>query len=868
VAPPPPPPNADGRLPALASPRRYAVSLRVDPAQARFSGTTTIDLDVARPTWHLVLNARDMNVTRVDLRAGGAEIPGVASARTASGGTVPEELVLTFPRPIPAGAATLEIAYDAPFAADLAGIYRVQEDGRFYVFSQLESTDARRAFPCFDEPGFKTEYDVTIASPRGTMALANSPEASAEETADGMVVHRFQTSRPIPSYLFAVAVGDFDVVVGQSDPFPIRAVTTKGRAGLTSLALEATVGLVAKLGEYFDLRYPYAKLDLVAVPDFEAGAMENPGLITFRDSRLLLDAKHATASARREQVATIAHELAHMWFGDFVTMRWWDDVWLNEGFATWAESKIVDAWRPSAGATLEDIGTVQHVMDTDGLQSARAVREPVRSTSDAAEAFDDITYEKGAAVLRMVEGWLGADTFRRGVQRYLQDNAWKNASADDLFKALEFVSTQPVGRLAASLLDKPGVPEVSLTASCDAKRGSKLELRESEWHPLRDGGDAAGAARDTPRTWTLPVCVESDAQRSKGCFTLGAEPIVRDLGPGCPTWVYPNAGQAGYYRFLLDRKQLSALASGQRSLDAADRLGLVSNAWANVRQGAIDPEALLEFLPTTDGETNRSVVDQVVAVLGEVDAMLVEDGARAAWGKYVAARLSGKKRALGWTPRPGEADDRALERRVVLGAMGEIAADKATLDEAERFAAAWLKDPASVPTETAAAAVPVASQRAGAARLDELRAAARTAPTPEERRIAIGAMGAFDDPAIVRSALDLVLSGEVKLSEARYLLGAAVAHRAARPALYAWEKDNWTALRARMPLPDHHRLVAIAAVMCTPGERDEARAFFAGATEGMADVKRSLDESLERADLCVALRARAAAGVTRYLGRR
>ncbi len=561
----PPPPRDDGRLPPTAVPAHYRVALSIDPNQPRFSGVTTIDVDVPQPTYTIVLNARDMTVSRAVVRAGGVELPAVAAPRMASGGVTPEELVLSVPRPLPAGPAVVEIAYDAPFASDLAGLYRVEEQGRWYAYTQFESTDARRAFPSFDEPGFKTPYDVTITAPAGMIALSNSPElpAPAAAAGDAARVHSFATSPPLPSYLVAFAVGDFDVAEGRVDPFPIRVITTKGRAHLAGTALDVAAALVDKLGDYFDMRYPYAKLDLVAVPDFAAGAMENPGLVTFRDVLLLVDPLHATTAARRSQAEVIAHEFAHQWFGDLVTMKWWNDVWLNEGFATWAEAKVVDQWRPSFGATIGQIAGIEHVMDTDALKSARAVREPVRSTSEAMEAFDGITYQKGAAVLRMIESWLGPDVFQRGVQRYVHENAWKNASADDLFKALDFVSTQKVDELASGFLDHPGVPQVLSNYKCTGDTG-RLELRQSEWHPL---GDPEGSARDK-HVWMLPVCVAVDGQKSRNCFTLGADPIVRNPGAhGCPGWVYPNAGQAGYYRFLVEKDKLFALARAGRALD-------------------------------------------------------------------------------------------------------------------------------------------------------------------------------------------------------------------------------------------------------------------------------------------------------------
>jgi aminopeptidase N len=863
----PPPAREDGRLPPTAVPQAYRVALAIDPTKPRFSGKTTIAIDVPLPTYSVVLNARDMTVTRAVARAGGIEIPASATPRLASGGVTPEELVLAFGKPLQAGAAVLEIEYEAPFAGDLAGLYRVQEQGRWYAYTQFESTDARRAFPCFDEPGFKTPYDVTISAPTGMVALTNSPEtATAPVAGGGAVLHTFGTSPPLPSYLVAFAVGDFDIAEGRKEPFPIRVVTTKGRGHLGGLALDVAAGLVDKLGDYFDMRYPYEKLDLVAVPDFAAGAMENPGLVTFRDALLLVDPHHATTSTRRAQAEVIAHEFAHQWFGDLVTMKWWNDIWLNEGFATWAEAKIVDQWKPNFGATIGQIANIERVMDTDALRSARAVREPVRSTSDAMEAFDGITYQKGAAVLRMIESWLGADVFQRGVQRYVHENAWKNASADDLFKALDFVSTQKVDELASGFLDHAGVPQVFSSYKCAGATG-RLELRQSEWHPLGEAEDT----RDR-HAWMLPVCVAVDGQKSRNCFTLGADPIARDPGAhSCPAWIYPNANQAGYYRFLVERDKLFALAHAARALDPTERLGLVSNAWAGVRQGAIASGALLDFLPLFDAESNRYVVEQIIDALRGIDQALVEDEVRGAYQKYVGMRLAARKHALGWWPPSGHEevdDDLALERRSVLWALGELANDETTLVEAERYAKAWLRDRSNVSADTAAVAVPLASIGAGQARLVELREAAKNAPAPEDRVIAIRAMGMFDDPVVLRKAFDLALGDELKLSEWRYLFGAASGHRAARPVLYAWEKENWAKIRARAPNSLARGMVDIAATMCTAADRDDAHAFFSTATQGMEGVKRPLDEALESAQLCIALRQHSATDVTQYLKKR
>jgi hypothetical protein len=866
-APPPesaPPPRDDGRLPATVVPRSYRLALRIDPNETRFSGTVIISVDVAESTSYVVLNASSMHVTRAVARMGPVEIGTRTFERRAHDTHDAQELVIALSQPLPAGQAEIEIAYDAPFAPDLAGLYRVQEAGRWYAYSDFEPTDARRAFPCFDEPGFKTPYEVRITAPHGAVAVANMPETSSADTSDGMVEHSFQPSPPLPSYLVAFAVGDFDIAEGTRGPFPIRVVTTKGRASLTRMALDDAAPLAAQLGEYFGLAYPYPKLDLVAVPDFAAGAMENAGLITFRDSLLLTDPQHATTSIRRSQAEVIAHELAHQWLGDLVTMKWWNDIWLNEGFATWAEAKVIDAWKPSFGATVQQIAGIQGVMDLDALNSARAVREPVRSAGEASEAFDGLTYDKGAAVLRMLEGWLGPGTFRHAVQYYIHENAWKNASADDLFKALDYVSGLHVGKLASAFLDQPGVPEVIASWRCGGPGSGKIELQQSEWRPL-------GEPRpNVARSWTLPICIANGAEKTTSCFTLGAEPITRSLGPGCPAWVYPNAEQAGYYRFLLEPAQFAALVAARRSLDVSDRIGLVSNAWAGVRQGAVAPEILLDMLAAFDGESSRLVVDQIVGVLGGVEQALVENVELPSFRKFVASRLAGRKRALGWGDRdpPGTDDERALERRTVLSAMGTLAYDPVTLAESENYALAWMKDPASVPGDVAVVAVPLASLNAGPARLAELRAAAKSARTPQDRIIAIGAMGMFDDPLVLRAALDLTLTDELRLSELRYVFGSAQNRRATRGLTYAWIKENWAKLKARLPPTALRGFSGIAGNVCTPVERDDARAFLVPALDGIDGAKRGLDEALERADLCVALRRYGADSITKYFARR
>ena len=515
-----PDPLTSGRLPDTARPIRYDLALQVDPTHEHYSGTVRIQVAVARPTRGIVLHGRGLNIQHASLTPeGGTAIPATATFRQSTGGRgEPEELVLSFEQDVPAGNGTVEIAFEREFERALRGLYRVHAGNDWYAFTQMEPNDARRAFPCFDEPSFKVPWAVSVTIPHGDTAISNMPESSRSE-GDATTVH-FAPTLPTPSYLVALAVGPFDVVQGATSPVPIRAVTVRGSGGLTHAMLDAAAAHVQILANYFDRPFPYPKLDLVAVPEFAAGAMENAGMITFREELMLIDPAHASTGARRAMAAVLAHELAHHWFGDLVTMAWWNDLWLNEGFATWAQARVVDQWQPNFGARLEALRDRGAAMEIDSLLSARAVRQPVSNTSEAEEAFDGITYTKGGAVLRMLEEWLGEDTFRAGVRQYIHSHEWGNASADDLLAALGQASHRDVAAVAASFLDQTGVPVVQADVTCAQGAPPSLTLSQS---PYSVPGTQAGAnAERAGRLWKIPVCVayEADGGPHRACVPV------------------------------------------------------------------------------------------------------------------------------------------------------------------------------------------------------------------------------------------------------------------------------------------------------------------------------------------------------------
>jgi cytosol alanyl aminopeptidase len=862
---PPPGPTADGRLPLTATPTLYALDLTIDPNLATFTGSARIEVDIPKPTSHLVLHGRGL-----EIREAHGEQPdrapnaARAQARPAAGGREPEEIVLTFSSPLDRGHAVVAITWSAAFDDELSGLYRVRENDAWYAFTQFEPADARRMFPCFDEPSYKTPYDVSVTVPKGMIAVANTLEAAREDVGD-KTRFRFNRTPPLPTYLLALAAGELDVrEATRSTAPPVRIVTTKGKAGGTevTLALEAASGLVDALGEWFGIPYPYQKLDIVAVPDFRGGAMENAGLVTFREELLLLEPKGASVVDRRSQALVVAHELAHQWFGDFVTAAWWNDLWLNEGFATWMEMRIVEKWRPTLIGRVDSIISGQEVMDHDGLVSARAIRQPVVTTGDAESAFDAITYEKGAAVLSTIEQWIGEETFKRGVRDYLQQNAWKSVEAAKLFEALSKAAGKDVGAMAAPYVDTVGVPEVTGQLVCEPGSRWHMELSSQPWRPLGSKSTDQG-----DRAWTIPVCMRRENDKEPICTELlaGAPSLVAGRGP-CPAYVHPYAREA-YYRFALPEKEFVRLAEARSKLDVTARVTLLTNTWAAVRSGQMEAKALLKILPAFDDETDRRVVEQVTRILDEANATVVTDEARPAFRKFALARLAKRKKVLGIAPQAkGDASpEDVLARRAIVRALADVAEDDTTLREADVLATKWLADPTSVDADAAEVALDLAARRGGITYFAALKQAMKNAKTKSDRLTALHAFVGSDDEPRLLEALSTTLTDDVRPSEMGDVLAAVLGRRKSRPIAEAWIRARWDDLRKKLTGRLSLALVEGAGVGCSEEDAAARAAFYEPRVRPIEGAERRLAEALEAVSLCSALRERTAKSFTKAL---
>jgi cytosol alanyl aminopeptidase len=576
--------------------------------------------------------------------------------------------------------------------------------------------------------------------------------------------------------------------------------------------------------------------------------------VTFREELLLLDRERASSGSRRALVGVMAHELAHQWFGNLVTLAWWDDLWLNEGFASWLGTKIVARHKPALGAELEALGAKSRVMAVDALRTTRKVRQPVRSSSEALEAFDSITYTKGMSILGMVESWLGEDRFQAGVRAYVARHRHRTATAKDLFAALEQATGQRVSPVMDSFLDQTGVPLVTVELECGGKRPgapgpAKLVLTQSEYRPL---GIEPGPAK----RWQFPVCARyrSDKDR-RACVVVDDQRVELPLEGGrCPTAVFPNAEDRGYYHFALPAAELDALAAGgDRFLQPAERIGLLGSAWALTRSGALGVDRYLSLLPRFRNERSRAAWERITSSLDEIDRALIGEAERPAFERLVSDLLGPTARRLGFSPGPNDGDDQRLLRRELLAALGKLGNDAWTRAQAERVALAWLADPESVDTDAAAVALPLHARSGDERLFDALRERLRAAQTPEQRLIAIGGLTGLSDPGLVERVLAMMLEPQaLKAQDVRYVLPALFARRETRAVAWSWLQRHFDRLEKRLPAFVFGRVAWLVASFCNEAEVESAAAFLAPRLAKLEGTDKPMRQAREAGKLCAA----------------
>ncbi|MBV9266135.1 MAG: hypothetical protein JO061_08205, partial [Acidobacteriaceae bacterium] len=562
------------RLPDTAAPLNYKVDLTLDPAKPTFSGNISIQTTIKQPIDTLWLNGAQIDVQSAQLTASGKTY----QAKAAPSGK--DFLVLHFDSQIPAGNGELRISYTGHVRQqDSSGVFAMEDNGNKYFFTQFESTDARGAFPCFDEPSYKVPWQVTLNIPPQYSAVSNTPIANQATNGDRKTV-AFRETKPLPSYLVAFAVGDFDFVPAGTagrNHVPVRIVTPKGHAAEAKYAAEVTATILTRLENYFGIPYPYEKSDEVAIPvTFGFGAMENAGMVTYGQTLILANPERDTETRRREYASVAAHELAHQWFGDLVTTAWWNDIWLNEAFATWMEQKILAEWKPEWKTRVEDVMESKiRAEQSDSLVTARKVRQEIKSKDDISNAFDEITYQKGASVIRMFETWTGPEQFRKGVQSYLKQYAFKNATAPEFLDSISSAAGKNVTQPFSTFLNQAGVPLLSIALECNGN-APVLHLSQQRYLPL-------GTKADNEQLWQIPVCAAfgTGSGEESECTLMTRKTMDWSLKTkSCPASIDANNNAVGYYLVDYEHKLLTSLTEGdvQHRLAAPERVDLIGNA--------------------------------------------------------------------------------------------------------------------------------------------------------------------------------------------------------------------------------------------------------------------------------------------------
>ena len=613
-----------GQLPEGVTPIAYRIDLRTDPTADTFSGTVEIDVALEADTNSIYLHALDQTVSSVEaLTSDGTSITGSAEQGLADGGVTR----LTFQDVLSAGQVTVSITYTAPFNLGLAGLYKASQGGKDYLATQMEPIDARRAFPSFDEPRFKTPWTLTVTAPEGNAVIANGAETVSTVQADGWVKHEFATTRPIQSYLVALAVGPYDLFENNPIPgnairpetVPLRSFAASGKADQLETSHDATFEMLRIQEEYFNYPYPYGKLDLIAAPDFAYGAMENAGAIIYREAALLIN-ERTSLGQKRGALTTHAHELAHQWFGNLVTPKWWNDIWLNEAFATWMSYKTMHAYDPDGGFDRSPIQRGIGAMGADSLASARQIRNPINANGDILSAFDGITYSKGGHVLSMFENYLGEEAFRDGIRLHMTRFEDGVADVNDFMASLsEGSGNDDVVESFKSFIFQPGTPFLNVQMSC-SPGNEKLEIRQSRYAPL-------GSTIDPAATWQIPFAVTlgygDRTERVSDLLTESEQRVA--LPDGCPDWIMPNAGGAGYWRFTLSDGNWTALAENFDRLSGGEQMMFADSLNAAFRAGEVSAEAVLAGLAVTpSGEWDAASI-ALGRIGGLVDLLDEED---------------------------------------------------------------------------------------------------------------------------------------------------------------------------------------------------------------------------------------------------
>jgi aminopeptidase N len=844
------------RLPAGVTPEHYTLWFAPDLDQATFRGRAVIDVRLDAPASVVTLHAAEIAFGKVEIAVGGTTQ--TASVRLDE---KTETATLTVPQGMAAGPATIRIDYTGILNDKLRGFYLSKANSRNYAVSQMEATDARRAFPSFDEPAKKATFDIALMVDAADTAISNGRQLSDTPGPEpGKHTLTFARTPKMSTYLVALLVGDFVCRDGAAATTPIRVCATPDKHQLTAFALKAAEHQVQFFNDYFGIPYPFGKLDIIGIPDFSAGAMENAGAITFRERLLLADEATASVDTLKAVAGVVAHEIAHQWFGNLVTMKWWDDIWLNEGFATWAANKPLAAWKPEWRMDINAAEETQIALGLDALRSTRAIRTKVETPAEINEVFDPIAYEKTSGVLNMIEAYVGPEAFRKGVSSYLTRYSSGNAAGEDFWTEMTRVTEKPVNRIMRSYVDQAGAPVLSVRTRC-VGGNTQVTVRQRRF----EGGPAApGTKAGAWQPWSLPVCVATGSGEPTCQLVSAATETFTATGCGA---AFVNADARGYYFSEYEPAAVAALATRTPPLRSTERLSLLGDEWRTMRAGRHDIGTYLDLAAAFAGDPTPDVTAEIVSRLAFVHGTIADPKERDAFAAWLRATFRPALDAIGEAPRPGDSDDVLARRGKLWELLGLTAGDTALQDKARTLAEGYFADPSSLPPTFAVPALQVAAAGGDAALYDRYVAAAKASlNAPEQYYRLFNALASFRSPELAERTLAFALSPEVRSQDAPVLLGQLL-NSSAQDKTWATLSSQWDTVVGR--LGDFQAVPFVVSSLsgfCSAEKGADIRAFFAA--HPVPAAARALQQALERIDACVALDQRQSGPFAAWLNSR
>jgi alanyl aminopeptidase len=835
------------RLDPNVAPTSQAIELNLDANQENYNGSVRIQLHVLKATREFLFHAEEMTLDKVELSGAKGAIP----VTVVSGGDRGTQKATTQADLAP-GDYTLAIAFSKPYNTKAVGLYRVLYEGKGYLFTQFESLDARKAFPIWDEPIYKIPFEMTITIPMQQEVVFNTP-VEKELRGASTKTYVYKKTPPTSSYLLAIAAGTIESVPITGLSVPGRIYTVKGQKQLAKHAASITPRILAEMEKYFGTKYPYEKLDFVAVPEYWPGAMENPGLVTFSDKILLIDPASASLAQKRTVAMVTLHELAHMWFGDLVTMAWWDDLWLNESFADWLAIKMMPEMYPEYGYEVEELKEVNHTMTTDANATSTPIRRKVDSGGDIMENLG-VQYHKGRTVLKMVEAFVGPDKFQLGVRNYLEAHKWRNAVAADLFSALAQASGKNLEPVLAGYLDQSGFPLVKVNV--DPK--GIVTLSQTRF---RNAGAAVAE-----QNWTVPVRLKiSDGKNVQSRVVMLDGPSRQVELSGKVDWIMPDQDGVGYYRWIVPPDMMMKLAADpDATMSKRERTRFLGNSRALLNAGEITGDEYLAIAASMASHPEPEIIASVIADLGSLKMPFITPDLEPAFASYVKRTLGAARARYGFEPRAEDPEDVRLLRPGLITWLGEEARDPDVVSYCAATATSYMKDATSVDPTIAGAVLSVAARNGDRARFDEYRAKFEASTVPADRSRYLSALGKFPDPAIQDDVLKYATSDKVRVMDRWQLVGGMYFSASGREKLYNWMTKNYDVLAAGLPV-EFQSYFPYFVSGCEQERLAAAKKFFADPKHQVDGTETNMNKVSEQISDCLSLREREGKAVASYL---